>query len=128
LQAFGAPNPPERLRSDRPRKIITAAKNSLLKYYRRHPWAFQDELTLFLEEEWEITVAQPTISRLLKREHISIKKGELIGPQSQSLRTQWQAQMQDVTADQLVFCDKPIFKDQSCWRLMSYESIGEATR
>jgi transposase len=128
LQTFGAPNPPGRLRTGRHRKITTAARNSLLEYQRRHPWAFQDELALFLEEEWEVTVDKSTICRLLKREGISKKKGELIGPQSQPLRTQWQAQMQNVTADQLVFCDESIFKDQSCWRLTGYGSIGEATR
>ena len=39
------------------------------------PWSYQDELAIFLEEEWGITVSQPTICRILKEARISRKKG-----------------------------------------------------
>ena len=128
LQMFEAPNPPGRLKTGAPRRITTAAKNALLEYQRRHPYAFQDELALYLEEEWDIHVHKSTVCRLLKRERITHKKGALKGPQSQPLRTEWQAKMQDVTADQLVFCDESIYRAQSAWRCMGYGPIGEATR
>lgn len=124
LQTFGAPNLPRHGRNGAPRKIPTAARKSLLEYHCRHPYLYQDELALFMEEEWDITVHRSTISRLLKQARISHKKGELIGPRSQTLRNEWQARMQDVTAEQLVFIDESIFKAQSAWRCMGYGPIG----
>ena len=39
------------------------------------PWSYQDELAIFLEDEWGITVSRPTIYRILKEARISRKKG-----------------------------------------------------
>jgi hypothetical protein len=86
-------------------------------------------MAIFLEEEWGIAVTQSTISRLLKKHCISNQRGQRVGyTQSQSLRTAWQAFMQDVTAEQLVFLDKSIFKQQTGWRLMAYGPIGHSAR
>ena len=60
---------------DRSRRIIIAAKKTLLEYLNRRSWFYQDELIIFLEEEWDITVSQFTISRLLKEEGINRKRG-----------------------------------------------------
>ena len=68
----------DRLKIDASRRIIIAAKNALLKYQRRHFYAFLDELALYFEEEWKIYVHKFIVSRLLKREHIIHKKEELI--------------------------------------------------
>jgi len=115
-------------RAGRSHQISTAAKESLLEYQRRHSYVYQDELALFLEEEWEIYVHKSTVCRLLRKERITRKQSELIGPRSQPLRTKWQAKMLDVTAEQLIFCDESIFKAQLAWRCMSYGPIGEACR
>jgi hypothetical protein len=102
---------------------------SLLEYQKQNPWVYQDEMAMFLEEEWGITVNQSTISRLLKQHRISNKKGQRIGhTQSQALRTAWQSFMLDVTAEQLVFLDESIFKQQTGWRLMAYGPIGQPAR
>jgi hypothetical protein len=86
-------------------------------------------MAIFLEEEWGIAVAQSTISRLLKKHCISNQRGQRVGhTQSQSLRTAWQAFMQDVTAKQLVFLDELIFKQQTRWRLMAYGPIRHPAR
>ncbi|CAF9942716.1 hypothetical protein IMSHALPRED_004478 [Imshaugia aleurites] len=63
----------------RPRRITTAAKEWLLEYHARRPWAYQDELAIALEEEWGIMVSQPTICRVLKDSKISRKKGQRVG-------------------------------------------------
>ena len=66
---------PQAQRAGRPRRLLTAAKQALLEYQRRMSWSYQDELAIFLEEKWGITVSQPTIWRILKKTRISRKKG-----------------------------------------------------
>jgi hypothetical protein len=87
-------------------------------------------MSIFLEEEWGLFgISQSTISRLLKEHRISNKKGQKVGhTQSQALRIAWQAQMQDITAEQMVFLDESIFKQQTGWRLMAYGPIGSPAR
>jgi hypothetical protein len=43
-------------------RIHSAAVESLLEYQRQNPWVYQDEMAIFLEEEWGITIAKSTIS------------------------------------------------------------------
>ena len=128
LQMFEAFNSSGRLKIDAPRRIITAAKNALLEYQRRHFYAFLNELALYFKKKWEIHVHKFIVSRLFKRKQITHKKKELMRSRSQLLRIEWQAKMQNVTAEQLIFCDEFIFKVQSIWRCMNYEFIDETTR
>jgi hypothetical protein len=80
---------------------------------------------LFLEEEWGIKVNQSTVCRLLQRNKLCRKKGQRVRhTQSQALRTAWQAQINDITAEQMVFIDESLFKQQTGWRLMAYGPIG----
>jgi hypothetical protein len=86
-------------------------------------------MVMFLEEEWDIRVNQSTVSRLLKRNKLRNKKGQRIGhTQSQALRVAWQAQMHDISAEQMVFIDESLFKQQTGWRLMAYGPIGSPAR
>jgi transposase len=88
-----------RLPMGRPRRLHSAAVDSLLEYQKQNLWAYQDEMAMFLEEEWGITVSQSTISRLLKKHRLSNKSGQRVGhTQSQALRTVWQSLMLDITA------------------------------
>jgi transposase len=131
VQLYGTIDRPPHLRlpTGRPRRIHTAAIESLLEFQKQNPWVYQDEMAIFLEEEWGITVNKSTICRLLKKHRISNKKGQRLGhTQSQSLRTAWQSLMLDVTAEQLVFLDESIFKQQTGWRLMAYGPIGQPAR
>src|SRR6266487_436346 len=93
-----------RLPLGRPCRIPPATVNSLLEYVKQNPWVYQDEIAIFLKEEWGISVNQSTISQVLKNHQIFNKRGERLGHlQSQLLRTAWQAFILDVTAKQLVF-------------------------
>ena len=84
---------------------------------------------MFLEEEWDIRVNRSTVSRLLQRNKLRNKKGQRIGhTQSQALRVAWQAQMHDISAEQMVFIDESLFKQQTGWRLMAYGPIGSLAR
>ena len=83
----------------------------------------------FLYEEWGIRVSQPTVHQLLKEYKISHKRGQRVGNnQSQLLRNTWIAFAADVTAEQLVFLDKTLFRTQTCWRSMAYSPIGDPAR
>jgi len=86
-------------------------------------------MVIFLEEEWGIRVNWSTIARFLKKHKIPNKKGQKVGhTQSQALRIAWQAQMQDITAKQMVFINESIFKQQTGWRLMAYRPIRSPAR
>ena len=54
LQLYGSLNPPIRTRVGRPRRIYTAAKQSHYEYVRQNLWIYQDQLMVFLEEEYSI--------------------------------------------------------------------------
>ena len=54
------------------------------------PWIYQDEIAEFLLEVFDITVHQSTISRTLKRIHITRKKLTVVAAQrNEELRIQW---------------------------------------
>ena len=108
--------------------IVPAARRAVLDHHRRYPFLYQQELAHFLLDEWGITVSKMVISRILKEERITHKKAERYGPQSVPLRTRWQADMHYMTAEQLVFVDEVLFKEQSCWRASAYAAIGDPAR
>ena len=111
------------------RKITRAAKESLLFYFDNFPWLYQCELVVFLQEEWDIKVSQPTVSRLLAEWRISKKQGQRVGPQNECLRLAWQADMKTLfTAEMLVFIDESLFKEQTGWRCLAYAPIGDPAR
>ena len=128
LQMYGAPQNPHHLRRGRPRAIPPAALKDLLEYQEQNPWAYHDELAMFLEEEWDISVSRSTVCRILKRANLNRKRGERVGPQNQILRTAWRADMINFTVNQLIFLDESIFKLQSGWRMMAYGPIGDPVR
>ena len=124
IQVYGSLNPHRHGIRGRPRRLTSAAKEALFEYQSRYPWAYQDELACFLEEEWAIQVSRQTIGRLLKENRLSRQQLQRVGPQSAQLRTAWQAMMLDLTAEQLVFLDEALFKMQTGWRCMAYGPIG----
>ena len=48
-------------------------KAGLRAYLKNRPWAYQDEMQLYLYDNWGIVVDQSTVSRLLKSMNISRK-------------------------------------------------------
>ena len=74
------------------RKIHMAALESMLAYLKQNPCTYQDELRVFLKEEWGIEVSQTTISKRLKEMNQSRKQVQRIGPQDPELRLIYQAE------------------------------------
>lgn len=129
LQMYGGLRSPHSRPAGRRQAIHSAAERSLLTHLSTSPWLYQDEIAVFLKEEWDIKVHKSTISRFLKRHRWSRKKGHRIASgQSDILRTQWQSDMRHFTANQLVFLDESIFKWQTGWRGYAYAPIGDPAR
>lgn len=57
---------------------VEYAKDDLLEWIARNPWAYQDEKAEFLYEEWDLWVHRRTISRFLKEHRISHKVSALV--------------------------------------------------
>jgi transposase len=95
-------------RSGGPRRVITWKMEQAIKLLLdERPWFYQDEIADFLLEAFDITVHQSTISRTLQRIEVTRKKLKVEAAQrNQELRTQWQYELRDFTADQLVCVDE----------------------
>lgn len=128
LFMYGSISAPRRRRLGRPCKITIAAGDSLIEYLERYPWTYQKEMAWFLWEEHGIFVHQSTISRELKKRGWSGKKLQRYGRRNEELRQHWQASMNNVTAEQLVFIDETAFNETTGWRRMAYAPIGQPAR
>ena len=74
LFIYGSPFKPSFRPIGGPRKVSTAAENSMMEYLKEYPWAMQNELVWFLWEEWGLNVHRSTVSRILKRRKCNRKK------------------------------------------------------
>ena len=73
-------------------------------------------------------MSQSIVYRVLKQTKISRKKAHGIEPQSAQLRRAWQADMLNHIVEQLIFIDESLFKAQTSWRSMAYESTDDSAR
>ncbi len=95
------------LTSGRPRKLNRIHQQALLEYLEQRPTAFQDEMSWFLWDQFQLVVAESTISRALKRLGWNRKKAVRIARQrSQPLQDEWMTRLAGWRADQLVFLDE----------------------
>ena len=117
-------------RANRSFVLCTLVKNNLLKFRKRNSWTYQDEMRLFLIEKWNMKVTRQTINNILKNEVITRKKEQRIEyTQSAQLRLAWQIDMtRNFVVKQLVFIDESLFKLQTSWRCMIYDSIDHFVR
>ena len=91
----------------RPRKVTAEAEQGLLDFLDDNPSVYQDEITEFLLSEFDISITQSTVSRLLKRLnqiHKRIKRTYII--RNDELRAHFRAKMCEYRANQLVFIDE----------------------
>ena len=91
-----------------------------------HPDTYQQELAFVCMEEHGIEISQPIVSRL-KEWNLSRRKYPRGGPRNEYLRSQWQADMVETEAHQLVFIDESLSKDVTGWRSMA-APIGNPVR
>lgn len=93
--------------SGRPKKLNRIHQEALLEYLEQRPTTFQDEMSWFLWDEFQLVVVESTISRALKKLGWNRKKAVRIAKQrNQLLRDEWMTRLGGWRADQLVFLDE----------------------
>ena len=106
LWMHGSPMAPHRRSEGALRSLSRAQEDSLIEYLTRHPTAQQKETLWLFWEEWAVIVSQATVSRTVKRSGWSKRLAQRIATRrNEELRTQWQADLPGLTAEQLVFVD-----------------------
>lgn len=125
---YCSPFTPSQRRMGRPRRTTLAQEQALVQFVEQQPWATQPEMMRFLWEEWELPIHQSTISRILKKHRVSLKKGERKARPNKELQLNWIAQLLGLTAEQLVFIDETLFNETTRWRRHAWAPIREPTR
>ena len=129
LHMFGSAMAPQQRQRGRPRKIHGPAEQSLLEYLVRYPWAYLDEMRVFLLFEWDIDVSIQAVFKLLKRCKWSRKAAERISDrQDPALRRAFKDEALDWTAEMLVFLDESMFNETNGWRHYGYAPVGLPAR
>ena len=74
-------------------------------------------------------MSQSTVSRMLKRREWTRKSlRRLSRNRNEDLKRQWREDLRRFVAEDLVFLDESIFKEQTGWRLRGYAPIGQPGR
>jgi transposase len=109
-----------------PRPVVTwEMKQAIKLLLDQRPWFYQDEICQFLQEMYDIEVRQQTISKILAQIKVTKKKLKVEAAQrNPELRAQWQYELRDFTADQLVFVDESGSDDRTGDRQYGWSSRG----
>jgi len=67
IRTFSSHTVPPIAPPGRPPTIMPGMKAGLRAYLEHKPWAYQDEMQLYLFDEWDIVVDQSTVSRILNQ-------------------------------------------------------------
>lgn len=117
--------PPARPLGGVPRSITLKMELAIKALLDERPWTYQDEIAEFLLEVFDVTVHQSTISRTLKRIHMTRKKLMVVaGQRNEELRTQWLDDLQQFTAEQIVCVDESGSDERTGDRMMGYADKG----
>ena len=117
--------PVARLSGGAPRVITHKIEQEIKALLDERLWTYQDEITEFLYEVFDITVDRSTISKALKRMDITRKKLTVSAAQrSEELRIQWLDDLQQFTAEQIVCVDESGSDERTGDRIMGYADKG----
>jgi transposase len=109
--------------------MTEADEKALFETLRDHGWMYQDEMVNWLLEERGVRVSQPTVSKLLRRNHWTRKALLTISNRrSEALRHAYIDDMAAYAADDLIFIDESLFNEKTGWRFKGYAPIGEPAR
>jgi transposase len=113
-------------RSGGPRRIITFRIEQAIRHLLAEmPWLYQDEIAEFLLEAFGVTIDRLTISKLLRHINITRKKLAITAIQrNEELRTQWRDDLQQFTANQIVYIDESGSNRRNGDRIMGYTEEG----
>ena len=129
LLKFQSARAPRLRQLGRPKKLTLGDEKALLEHLMGSGWLSQYEMQTWLFLECNVIISQSAISRAIKRNGWMHKKLKLTARgRSEALRDAWRTEMRQYTADQLVFLDESIFKEQTGWRMHAYAPIGHEAR
>ena len=125
IRAFGAHTPPPIGALGRPPTITAVMKAGLLMYLEDRPWAHQDEMQLYLFDDWGVVVDQSTVSRLLKSMGISRKiLKQIAAERDADCRHQYQFQVANYSPDMVVYVDESAANEHTKDRKWGWSSFG----
>ena len=130
IAAFGAIDTPSGTVRGPKRKLHPAAEDSIIDQVAANPTIFLDELQVWLQEEWNITVSLPTIQRCLNRRGKSHKKTERRNEgQDSGLRAVWLYKIsQFYKPNQLIVVDESAANERSKDRRWGWSERGVPCR
>ena len=109
LDAFDTVSPPHLGVQGRPRKITADAEQGLLDFLDDNLTVYQDEMIEFLLSEFDISVTQSTVSKLLKNLNQTYKCTERIySEKDNELRAHFKAKIYKYKVNQLIFINKSV--------------------
>lgn len=129
IDAFGTVLPPKSSIGHRPKKIHLAAREALRDLLIANETMYQDEIQIWLLEEYDIEASQPTISRCLKDLNITRKKSERRNEdRDDALRAMWFAKLCYYKASQLVVVDESAASERTRDRRWGWSERGVPCR
>lgn len=125
LMKYGSIRQPRFRDLGRPRILTLDDEEALLEDLLTEGWMQQKEMVFWLWMERSVFVHQSTVSRMLKRRRWTRKEIRRISLNySEDLRREYTDDMQHYAAEEIVFLDESIFKEQTGWRVRGYAPIG----
>jgi transposase len=117
---------PQAVRTGGQHRVITPEIDTAIHHLlNEYPWFYQDEISEFLYEVYDIDVSQPTIFLALARiKHIRKKLKIEAAQRNNELRTVWQDALQYFSADQLLFVDESGSDERTGDRQYGWSNIG----
>ena len=98
-------------------------------YLLHKSWAYQNEMILYLYDDWSIVCDEETISKVLKHYEISKKKiqRETL-KRSQTCRDSYMLQLFEFTNDQLCFLDEIVVNEHTLHRKRAWVVVEATSR
>jgi len=119
--------PKELDRRGRPTAITPAAMLELKTYLDHRPWAYQDEMIIYLYDDWGILCSQSTMSKTLKSNRIfrKIIQREAL-ERSQQCRDDYMVSIFELSNSkhQLCFLDEFVANEHTCHRKHGWSLFG----
>lgn len=109
-----------------PRKVITWEMEQAVKLLLdEQPWLYLDEIRDFLLDSYDVDVCISTVYNMLQHIMFTRKKLRVVAAQqNDELRREWQYNLQEFTAEQLVCVDESGSDDRTGDRFKGWASSG----
>ena len=125
INTFGTHTPERHAKRGPPYKILPAQRESLRVYLAAKPWAYLDEMQLFLFDMWGVLVSTQLISKILKNMKISRKSLRREATErSYECRHGFKLAMSSITHDMIVCLDESGANEHTAYRKRGWAPFG----